>query len=55
MNLMKNVMTTVEQWKADNPGAGIMEFLESGNIFEIDSSMRSANPAWPGVTAIMRQ
>ena len=55
MNLMKNVMATVDQWKADNPGAGINEFLKSGNIFEIDSSMRSANPSWPGVTAIRAQ
>jgi hypothetical protein len=54
MNLMKNVMTTIEQWKADNPDAGIMEFLESGNIFEIDSSIRSANPAWPGVSKMRR-
>jgi hypothetical protein len=31
-----------------------MEFLESGNIFEIDSSIRSANPAWPGVSKMRR-
>ena len=39
--------------KADNPDKGLEEFLESGNIFEIDSSMRSANPSWPGVTSIL--
>ena len=53
MNLMKNVMQTVDEWKQANPDKGLEEFLESGNIFEIDSSMRSANPSWPGITAIL--
>ena len=55
MNLMQDVMTTVEEWKRDNPGATINDFLKSGNIFKIDSAMRSANPEWPGVTRIRRQ
>ena len=53
MNLMKNVMVTMDKWREDNPEAGINEFLESGQTFEIDASMRSANPAWPGITNIL--
>ena len=55
MNLMNNVMATVDKWKADNPNGTITDFLQSGNIFEIDSSMRSANPSWPGVAKILLQ
>ena len=53
MRLMKNVMATVDQWKADNPNGTITDFLKSGNIFEIDSSMRNANPSWPGIAKIL--
>jgi len=53
MDLMKSVMVTVDEWKKANPGLGIKDFLESGNVFEIDANMRNANPAWPGVTSIL--
>jgi len=53
MNLMKNVMATVDKWKAENPNGTITDFLKSGNIFEIDSSMRNANPSWPGIAKIL--
>jgi len=53
--LLTDVMGQISQWQRDNPGKGVNDFLESGGIIEIDAKMRSANPAWPGITAIKFQ
>ena len=53
--LLTKVMSDIATWQQKNPGQGIEDFLESGNIIEIDANMRAANPAWPGVTEIKFQ
>ena len=53
--ILTEVMTQISDWQNKNPGKGVEDFLQSGNIIEIDAKMRTANPAWPGITEIKLQ
>ena len=53
LELMEDVMVSMDEWRKANPGKSVLDWMQGGDMFKIDAKIRNSNPAFPGMHAIL--
>ena len=55
LDLLGEVMVSMNKWRENNPGKSVLDWMQGGDMLEIDAKIRNANPAFPGIHRILSE